>query len=135
MKEVDGPESNPEIIAMFKELGYDVADDSTTAWCSAAMNYYAKKCGYEYSGKLDARSWLKMPIVVLKPTIGDVVILWRGTPDGWQGHVGLFIAWDATLIYILGGNEGNMIRISAYPREQLLGFRQLHRLTTANPNG
>ena len=135
MKEVDGVESNPEIIAMFKELGYDVKDDSTTAWCSAAMNYYAKKCGYEYTGKLDAKSWLKMPVVVLKPTLGDVVVLWRVDPTSWQGHVGLFISWDTKYVYILGGNEGNMIKISPYSREQVLGFRQLRQLSIIRNNG
>jgi uncharacterized protein (TIGR02594 family) len=128
LKEIDGPESNPDIIAMFKEIGYDVQDDSTTAWCSAAMNYYAKKTGYEYTGKLDARSWLKTSIIILKPTMGDIVVFWRDKPSGWEGHVGLFIAWDETNIYTLGGNESNMIKISPYPRAQLLGFRQLKKI-------
>ena len=72
MKEVDGIGSNPEIIAMGKELGFDIADDSTTAWCSLAVNYFAKKCGYEYTGKLDARSWLKMPVMVV--TLGSLTL-------------------------------------------------------------
>jgi uncharacterized protein (TIGR02594 family) len=125
LKEIDGPESNPEIMAMFTELGYNAQDDSTTAWCSACINYYAKKKGYEYSGKLDARSWLKMPIVVLKPNMGDVVVLWRNDPSSWEGHIGLFIAWDTKYIWILGGNQGNSISIAPYPRERLLGFRTL----------
>lgn len=129
LKEVDGKDSNPEIIEMFKEFGYNIADDSTTAWCSAALNYYAKKTGYEYSGQLNARSWLKMPTVILKPTVGDVAIFWRGDPKGWEGHVGLFISWDAANVYVLGGNDGNMIRISAIPRGRLLGFRQLKKRT------
>jgi uncharacterized protein (TIGR02594 family) len=125
LKEVDGVASNPEIIAMGKDLGFDVADDSTTAWCSLLVNYFAKKCGYEYSGKLDARSWLKMPVVALKPSIGDVVVLWRESPSSWKGHVGVFINWDEKNIWILGGNQSNQLNISAYPREQLLGFRKL----------
>jgi uncharacterized protein (TIGR02594 family) len=125
MKEVDGPQSNPEIIAMGEDLGFDIMDDSTTAWCSLALNYYAKKCGYEYTGDLAARSWLKVPIVVLKPTMGDVVVLWRESPSSWKGHVGLFVAWDDKYVWVLGGNTHNMIYISPYPRERLLGFRQL----------
>lgn len=125
LREVDGPQSNPEIIAMGKELGFDITDDSTTAWCSLAINYYAKKCGYAYTGKLDARSWLKMPVVVLKPTIGDVVVLWRESHESWKGHVGLFIAWDNKTVWVLGGNQGNMISVAPYPRDRVLGFRQL----------
>ncbi len=125
MKEVDGLDSNPEIIAMGKELGYDIADDSTTAWCSLAVNYFAKKCGYEYSGKLDARSWLKMPVVVLKPTLGDIVVFWRNDPSSWEGHVGWFINWNQKYIWVLGGNQSNSLSITAYPRERLLGVRKL----------
>jgi len=128
MKEVDGIGSNPEIIAMGKDLGFDIADDSTTAWCSLAVNYFAKKCGYEYTGKLDARSWLKMPIMVLKPTIGDIVVFWRESPSSWKGHVGIFIAQDLNIIYVLGGNQGNSISIAAYPKDQLLGYRKLKKV-------
>jgi len=128
LKEIDGKESNPQILAMFSEIGYKIDDDSTTAWCSAAMNYYAKKCGYEYTGKLDARSWLKMSTIVLHPEIGDIVVLWRNNPEGWEGHVGLFISWDEKNIQILGGNQGNQINITSYPRERLLGFRKLNRI-------
>jgi uncharacterized protein (TIGR02594 family) len=131
LKEVVGPQSNPEILAFFTELGYDwVNDDSTTAWCSACLSFYAKKCGYEYTGKLDARSWLRLPqpIIVLKPTIGDVVVFWRESPTGWKGHVGLFIAQDFNIIYTLGGNQSNALSISAYPRDQLLGYRQLKKI-------
>ena len=127
LKELEGPESNPEIIAMGKDLGFDIADDSTTAWCSLALNYYAKKCGYEYTGKLDARSWLKMPIMILKPSLGDIVVFWRESPSSWRGHVGLFIAQDMNIVYVLGGNQGNQIGISAYPRDQVLGYRQLRK--------
>ncbi len=129
LKEVDGVKSNPEILAMFKELGYNnVKDDSTTAWCSASISYFAKKHGYEYSKQLNARSWLTMPVVVLHPQVGDVVVFWRNDPKGWEGHVGLFISMDEKTVYVLGGNQGNAINISPYPRERVLGFRQLKKI-------
>ena len=128
MKEIFGATHNPEIVNMFKEIGYDQIKDDETAWCSAAMNYFAKKTGYEYTGKLDARSWLKMPIMVLKPTMGDIVVLSRGNANSWQGHVGLYISSDINDIYVLGGNQNNMINISPYPRSRILGFRQLKKI-------
>ena len=131
MREVAGPSSNPEILAFFKELGYDyVNDDSTTAWCSAALSFYAKKCGYEYNKTLAARDWLRIPkqIVVLKPQLGDIAVFWRESPSSWKGHVGIFIARDGNIIYTLGGNQENQISIVGYPIDQLLGFRQLHKI-------
>ena len=77
VKEVSGSEHNPSIRAMFSEIGFDWVKDDETSWCSAALNYFCKKLGYERSGALDARSWLKMPVMVLKPSLGDIVILWR----------------------------------------------------------
>lgn len=131
MREVAGPASNPEILAFFKELGYDcVNDDSTTAWCSAALSYYAKKCGYEYNKSLAARDWLRLnkPIVVLKPQLGDIVVFWRESPQSWKGHVGIFISQDGNTINVLGGNQNNTLSIAGYPSEQLLGYRQLHKI-------
>jgi len=129
MSEIAGAQSNPEIIAMGKELGFDIVDDSETAWCSLALNYFAKKCGYEYSNSLSARSWLKMPnqIIVLKPEIGDVAVLWRESIDSWKGHVGLFISQDVHNIYLLGGNQGNSLTIAPYPIERVLGYRKLRK--------
>jgi uncharacterized protein (TIGR02594 family) len=128
MKEVDGKDSNPEILAMFKELGYDVKDDSTTAWCSAALSYFAKKNGYEYHKGLDARGWLKMPVKVLKPWRGVVVVLWRNSPDSWEGHTGLFISWNDKYVFVLAGNQNNTLNIQAFPRDRVLGFRELRKL-------
>ena len=132
LKEMFGPQANPFILAMFSSIGYDWVQDDETAWCSAALNYFCKKLGYERSGKLDARSWLKMPVLVLKPEIGDIVVLWRDNADSWRGHVGLFINWDTDKIWILGGNQQNMIGINAYPRDRILGFRQTKKIRDGN---
>lgn len=130
LKEVVGKENNPEIVKMFAEIGFDWVQDDETSWCSAAINYFCKKLGYERSGALDAKSWLKMPTIILKPTIGDIVVLWRESPDSWKGHVGLFITQDIDNVYILGGNQSNSICIMAYPRDRIIGFRQVHKLKT-----
>jgi uncharacterized protein (TIGR02594 family) len=128
IKEVVGDKHNPEILAMFAEIGFDWVKEDEVSWCSAALNYFCFKLGYERSGKLDARSWLKMPVVVLKPSLGDIAVLWRNSPDSWEGHVGLFITQDINNVWILGGNQGNMLNISAYPRDRVLGYRQTKKI-------
>jgi len=131
VKEINGSEHNPSILAMFAEIGFDWVKDDETAWCSAALNYFCKKLGYERSGKLDARSWLKMPIKVLKPSLGDIVVLWRESKESWKGHVGIFVSEDKARkrVYILGGNQSDMISIASYPSERVLGYRQVKKLT------
>ena len=125
LSEVDGPLSNPEIMEFFREIGFDWVKDDSTAWCSAALNYFAKKHGYERSGALDARSWLKVGEKVLEPQLGDVVVFWRESYASWKGHVAIYINSNEKHIFCLGGNQGNSISIAAYPRDRLLGYRRL----------
>ena len=126
IKELGGPEDNPEIMKYFKEIGVEWAKDSDTAWCSAFVNWCAKKTGFEYSGKLDARSWLKLGTKVKTYDKADIVVLWRESPDSWKGHVGVPINEDEDFIWILGGNQSNMVKISPYPKDRLLAYIKLY---------
>ena len=132
LKEIPGPVDNPTIVAWFKEIGFSEVQDDETAWCSCCLNVMAKRAGLEYSGKLTARSWMQTGKSTDDPHIGDVVVFWRGQKTGWQGHVGLFAGYtsDKKQIYVLGGNQGNMLTIRASPVSALafglLGFRQLN---------
>ena len=126
LKEYFGPAHNPEIVKMFHEIGYQWVNDDETAWCSAALNYFCKRLGLKRSGKLDARSWLMLPTIVKFPELGDIVILWRDSPTNWTGHVGLYISEDKATerIYVLGGNQDNMISIKPYHKSRVLGYRK-----------
>lgn len=127
LTEIPGEDNNPEIVQMFKDIGHGWVQSDETAWCSAFINWCALKKGYEFSGKLNARSWLDVGEVVLEPNVGDVAVLWRVKPDSWKGHVGLFINKTDTHIYLLGGNQGNQVNISAYPVGRVLGYRKLRK--------
>jgi uncharacterized protein (TIGR02594 family) len=120
-----GRNNNPEILKYFHEIGETWVANDETAWCSAFVNWLAKKCGYEYSGKLTARSWLDVGYSVEQPEVGDLVIFWRENPDSWKGHVGLYVRQSKSNVYVLGGNQSNQVRISAYPKSRLLGYRRL----------
>jgi len=131
LKEVVGPVDNPIIVGWFKELGFEWIKDDETAWCSLTINIMAKRLNLDYSGKLDARSWLEIGNEVTVPKIGHIVIFWRISKDGWRGHVGLYAgeSEDGNIIFVFGGNQGNMICIKGYPKESssygLLGYREL----------
>ena len=93
--------------------------------CSAFANWVCKKAGLIYSGKLNAKSWLNVGYRVTKPKLGDIVVFSRGDPKGWQGHVAFFIRKTPNWIYVLGGNQNNQVKISAYPKHRLLEYRRL----------
>ena len=130
LEEVVGKENNPEIVKMFSELGFDWIKDDETAWCSAMLNYFCMKLGYKRSGKLSARSWLSVGTEVKVPELGDIVVLWRSNINSWEGHVGLFISKNEkkNLIYVLGGNQGNMLSIRPYHESRVLGYRKIEKV-------
>ena len=123
IKEVTGNLDNPFIVQMLSDIDSDVRHDEVS-WCSAYMNYICKKLGYIHTDSLRARSWLTMPIKILKPSLGDIVIFWRNDPKGWEGHVGLYVSEDKNNIFVLGGNQSDQVNISAYPKTRVLGYRQ-----------
>lgn len=126
LKEIKGKADNAEITGFFDELGFDgkkMKDE--TAWCSAYANIVAKYSNLEYSGALNARSWLTIGEDVDFPEYGDVVVFWRESKESWKGHVAFYINDDADYVYVLGGNQGNQVCIKAYPKSRVLKYRRL----------
>ena len=135
LKELQGKEANtPEILKFFAEIGHKWVKTDETAWCAATVNYVLKMAGFPYTGKLDARSFLNLGerVSVPKPLgssneFVDLVVFWRESVDSWKGHVGFFIKERGNLIYTLGGNQSNQIKISAYDRGRLLEYRRIYK--------
>lgn len=108
------------------DLLLEILADYGTACVS--LSYYAKKLGYEYPETVDIGGWLKMPILVLKPTLGDIVVFGKDKPT----NVGIFLSRANDLIYTLEVNNG--IFLTAYPIELVLGYRKLHKINTDEYN-
>jgi len=126
-KEIVGKGDNLQILDYFNEIGFDGSKlKDETAWCSAFVNWVCKKSGLEFTGKLNARSWLGVGHKRLgKPQIGDIAVFWRESPKSWKGHVGFFIRESKYYVYVLGGNQSNQVKISAYRKSRLLEYRKL----------
>jgi hypothetical protein len=60
----------------------------------------------------------------MEPEIGDVAVFWRTSPESWQGHVAFYVKHTGTQVYVLGGNQSNMVNTAPYPGTQLLGYRR-----------
>ena len=125
IKEITGRRHNPEVLKYFSEIGHSWVKDDETAWCSAFVNWVAKKAGLQFSGKLNAKSWLNVGHKVTNPKFDDIAVFSRGDPKGWQGHVAFFIRETPNWVYVLGGNQSNQVKISAYPKYRLLEYRRL----------
>ncbi|WP_124978869.1 C40 family peptidase [Nonlabens xiamenensis] len=127
VKEKAGPGSNPQILKYAQEAGFKDYNEDDVAWCSLFMNWAALKAGLETTQSLTARSWLNVGIPNTDPEPGDVVVFWRNSPTSWEGHVGIYMGYSksGSRIYVLGGNQGNQVSITAYEASKVLGFRRL----------
>lgn len=134
-KEIIGSGNNPTIVNYAREAGFPWINDDETPWCSIFVNWVAFKAGVARSKQLNARSWLLVgQNVDNSPEPGDIAVFWRNKPDAWEGHVGIFFGFSINggKVYCLGGNQGNQVSISAFPKDTVLGFRRLTSLDMLN---
>ena len=120
-REVSGAGTNPRIATYLAMVGQGPSDE--TAWCSAFANWCMHQAGLLGTMKANARSWLKWGTTCGAPRYGAVTILWRGSPNSWQGHVGFFVGLNAHHVILLGGNQHNSVSLSQYSRHRVLGYR------------
>ena len=136
-KEIGAGMDNPLIMAMLRTDNQWPENDEVP-WCSAFVNFVAKLLRLPRSKSLLARSWLDVGMGVdLENAFPgfDVVIIQRGSgeqpgPENTTapGHVGFFAGMtpDWEYVEILGGNQGDQVKISRYHKDRILGIRRLH---------
>lgn len=126
MAEKAGSGSNPTILQWAKALALDrVYRDDATAWCGLWMAYTALQAGWDVPvNSLGARNWLAFGTPQSSPGLGDVLVFWRGSPKGFQGHVGLYAGEDREAFHVLGGNQGDRVSIARVAKSRLLGARR-----------
>lgn len=126
LKEWPGAKQNPRIVEMFEAAGHDDVNDDETAWCAAFVGSVLAQLGLPNTGKLNAQSYMawgrKVEIQDALP--GDIVVFWRGSPKGWQGHVAIFVRLEGDSVIVRGGNQGNAVSDAPYPVSRILGIRR-----------
>ena len=126
-EEMSGTMSNPQILAMLK-LDDNWPEDDSVPWCSAFVNYIAWLLRLPRSKKLNARSWLEIGKVVnLEEAKSDFdIAIFKRSEDGVSGHVGFYAGIEDDLIYVLGGNQSDSVKIATYNKVKLLGVRRIY---------
>jgi uncharacterized protein (TIGR02594 family) len=125
IRELPGAAANPAIMRAWEYCDYKPPNGDETAWCSAKANEWLQRAGLPGTRAPNARSWLKWGAGLDKPKPGCIAVFWRDKPDGWEGHVALYLGPGSRpkSIKVLGGNQGNGVTIAEYSTEQLLGYR------------
>jgi len=119
--EISGPGSNENINRYLGTVGLDPNDD--IPWCSAFTNWVFEKCKISGTANCKARSWMDWGKAIQAYKFGAVVVMHRGDPNSWKGHVGFALDAHFGWMYVLGGNQNNRVGVNAYKSSKLLGYR------------
>ncbi|ACH37802.2 MAG: hypothetical protein ACD_55C00083G0002 [uncultured bacterium] len=127
-KEIAGPEDNPRILSYHATTTLKATDDETP-WCSSFVNWCLMQVGIKGTNSAAAKSWLHWGRPS-GPVPGAVVVVCssKRTDRSFStsgAHVGFLIEETATDFRLLGGNQGNKVQESRFPKAtwNLLGSR------------
>jgi uncharacterized protein (TIGR02594 family) len=124
-REVAGSRHNPILMGWAEKLRLQYRSDET-AWCGLfAAHCLATALPDEPlpANPLGARNFLRFGVPLEKPSLGAVLVFWRGSRSGWSGHVGFYAGESGSTLAVLGGNQSNSVCVAAIARERLIGIR------------
>ncbi|MCD2179403.1 TIGR02594 family protein [Rhizobium sp. C1] len=120
--EVPGPGDNPRIVLYHRSTDHTDGTADSVAWCSSFVNYCVEQAGMEGTDSQSARSWENWGQDVTRtPQEGDIAVFARGPLPEGHGHVGFFVEDQGTQIKLLGGNQGDRVCYSSYPKGGMVG--------------
>ena len=124
-QEHPGAGSNEAIFGWAESLDIIAYNDDEIPWCGL---FVAHCIGCQLPEEplptkpLGARKWHKFGHEV-SPRLGAVMVFWRGSPNGWKGHVGFYWAQDNDAYHIIGGNQANSVSVTRIAKTRLLSAR------------
>jgi uncharacterized protein (TIGR02594 family) len=132
-REIKGPKHNSKIVQFWIDMKASFRDDET-AWCGAFVGGVMAEAGFKpYPQGAAARAWRNFGYRIEKPAVGCIVVFWRGSKDGYSGHVGFVVGQDqAGNLMVLGGNQGDMVSIKPFDTDRVLGYVYPTDLRTAS---
>ena len=126
VQEIVGKGSNKTIIGWRDELnqaGVKVVgySDDDIPWCGLFAAIVVHRAGKNaVENPLWARNWSKFGDPVSIAGLGDVLVFVRNG----GGHVGFYVAEDATAYHVLGGNQSNRVSITRVAKDRCIARRR-----------
>ena len=114
-----GPNDSPWIRSMLANMGASWLVGQP--WCGGAMAKWMKSCGLEPpKAWYRAKAWADWGAPLYGPAQGCVVVFSRTG----GGHVGIVVGeTDTGKLLVLGGNQGDQVKISAFDRSRVTAYR------------
>lgn len=146
--ELAGVKSNPVIISWRDELrkagiaGLDDYSDDSVPWCGLFAAIVTLRAGKRPIDKpLWAMNWANYGTPIASNTgtvatprlafksglvasLGDVLVFQRKTATGFAGHVGRYIAEDASAYHVIGGNQSDSVTIARVEKKRCIAVRR-----------
>lgn len=93
--------------------------------CAIFVGAALESTGHRSTRSAAARSYADWGQALKRPVGGCIVPLWRGSPNGALGHVGLLraVSRDKQYVCLLGGNQGDKVSMAWFPASRVLGYR------------
>ena len=124
-KEIKGAVANKDIVLFASYTSLKATSDEV-AWCSSFANFIVSKCGDKGTNSAAARSWLTWGRQLHEPAPGCIVVIDRKDANNPNAaHVTFYVCDDTKSDHIqcIGGNQGDMVKMSVYPKSKVLGYR------------
>lgn len=112
----EGPDNTGPAIAAFITQAHAGAQHDP--WCAIWTNAKLESSGTPGSRSASSQSFRTHPsfVALAGPALGAIVVFWRGSTSSGLGHVGFYYGENANKIWVLGGNEDDMVQIEAIPK-------------------
>lgn len=115
--ELKGSKHNSRIIEYHATTGK--FKDDETPWCASFVNWVLKNSGQSGTGSASALSFKNYGKKLKKPAYGSIgVISW----GGGKGHVGFVVGKQNGKILLLGGNQGDSVKVSSFAESNFVSF-------------
>lgn len=109
---------NPRVIEYHSTTGK--FKDDETPWCASFANWVLKKSGQAGTGSAMALSFKNYGQKAKGPGYGAIAVFSYG---GGKGHVGFVVGKSGSNLLVLGGNQGNSVKVSSFKTDQIVAYR------------
>lgn len=127
-REIKGRAANPRIVQYHQQTSLKASSDEV-AWCSSFVNWCMQKVGVEGTRSAAAKSWASWGVSTTSRYGAVVVIYNAGAANSSLStsgnHVGFLVEERSTHYKILGGNQGDSVKVSSFPKKKwkIKGYR------------
>ena len=137
LREYKGNRHNPKILEWWLKIRMPFTDDETP-WCAGFVGGVLEECGIRSTRSAGARSylWQHWGKQLEGPCVGAVVVFWRGSKTGSEGHVGFVVGRDQhNNLMVIGGNQGDAVTIKPFSTARVLSYHYPSSVAIMGPIG